>query len=162
MFGDGIPITLEFGRPLPREEDTPLRTFTCKPRPESSLDCLACAIFARQRSEREIRRENPFVDMPPSLSLLLTLTYPIKMPRRTTPLGLGPCSRLGGGSGFHVCVCACARARTHARTHKHTHTNTHTYTHTHTHTHTCTHTQTHNTHTQIKLRKYKDGQHAVS
>ena len=40
-------------RALPSEEERPekvLRTLTPKPRPESGLDCLMCAIFARQRS----------------------------------------------------------------------------------------------------------------
>ena len=32
-----------------------LRTFTCKPRPESGLDCLICAIFAGQRQKVEAR-----------------------------------------------------------------------------------------------------------
>ena len=33
-----------------REKLNPFRTFTGKSRPESGLDCLMCAIFARQRS----------------------------------------------------------------------------------------------------------------
>ena len=39
--------------PLPREYGTTqkvLRTFNRKPRPESGLDCLTCATFARQRT----------------------------------------------------------------------------------------------------------------
>ena len=37
---------------LPSEEGTPQkgsRTFTCKQRPKYGLDCLMCAIFARER-----------------------------------------------------------------------------------------------------------------
>ena len=46
--------SFRFWQPLPSEEGTTqqhrntiLRTFTRKPRPESGLDCLTCAIFAR-------------------------------------------------------------------------------------------------------------------
>jgi hypothetical protein len=38
------PLTSEEGKKCRN-----LRTFICKPRPESGLDCLTCAIFAQKR-----------------------------------------------------------------------------------------------------------------
>ena len=46
--------------PLPSEEGTPqnvLKTCAIEPRPESGLDCLVCAIFARQREVRVVHLE---------------------------------------------------------------------------------------------------------
>ena len=48
-----IKNSLSLTRPLPSKEGTTehvLRTFTCTPGPESGLDCLMFAIFARERS----------------------------------------------------------------------------------------------------------------
>ena len=47
--------------PLPSEEGTTrkiLRVFTCKPRAESGLDCLVCAMFARRRTREQLLHRN--------------------------------------------------------------------------------------------------------